>query len=341
MMTFKLSESAARLIVLSMSALSHVAYSIAMHFQMLAIDLDGTLLDSRGRVSEANRRAVRAARQAGVLVVPCTGRGWRESLSVLEQLYDGVREDFGNEDANPAEAAAFDSPGVFVTGAQVCDARTGRSLDLAMMEPHLALEVVDRLRDLPEAVLVYSDAAQSGYDYLVTGKGELTPNTRWWFEQWNARVAHSPCQSIDDLSCPLRVGVVATLRRMQAAVERLTPAMADRVFFHHFEAVQQPDPRDSMHILEIFAAGVDKWRGLQWLADAHGISESRIAAIGDEINDVTMIRNSGYGIAMDNGIGAVRAVADHVTTSNDADGVARAIERLLAGEFDPAESAHK
>jgi hydroxymethylpyrimidine pyrophosphatase-like HAD family hydrolase len=97
-----------------------------------------------------------------------------------------------------------------------------------------------------------------------------------------------------------------------------------------FEAVQMPDPSENVHVLEIFAPGVDKWRGLAWLAERHGIRPDQIAALGDQINDVAMIQAAGCGIAMGNAINSVKAAADHVTLDHNQHGVAFAIDQLLA-----------
>lgn len=303
-----------------------------MRYRLIGLDLDGTLLDPQGRVSPANRAAVAAAQMAGAMVVPCTGRGWNESKEVMQAIFgrvdfSGHRRDAARSDADIA------APGIFVSGAAVSDVRTGRSLDLAVIEPHLAHAIVQELRDLPEAVLVFRELSQAGHDYLVTGDGALTPNTQWWFQRSGATVHFQKDVTPADLHHSLRVAVVARQARMAPARQRLERALGDKVFFHHFQAVQNPDPTEAMHILEIFAAGVDKWRGIEWVAQAHGISREEIAVIGDEINDLTMLRQAGCGIAMGNATGEAKAAARYVTLDNHSDGVAHAIEQLLAGTW--------
>ena len=285
-----------------------------MPYRLLGIDLDGTLLNSRGEVPPANLDAIRAAQEGGMLVVPCTGRAWRESRLILEQLPTLDR-------------------GVFVTGACICQTDTGESLNIATIEPHLAHEVVQFLRPLPESVLVFRDANLCGHDYLVTGDGEPTVNTRWWFDVTGATVHTQHQVGPEDLHHTLRVGMVAPTPRIAPLTEKLRTAFGDSVLVQSFAAVQTPDPTQSVHILEVFAAGVDKWRGMRWIARQHGIEAAQIAVIGDEINDVGMLSSAGCGIAMANGIDAARAAADHVTLSNDQGGVAHAIGRLLAGAW--------
>ncbi len=289
-----------------------------MRYRMICIDLDGTLLNSQGSISDSDLRAVEAAVHAGVRVVPCTGRAWCESRHVLRDFPASPRSDTG----------------VFVTGAAVSDLADGRTLDLCVMDPHLVLELVEHLRDLPEAVLVCSDANLTGHDYLVTGNGQVTANTQWWFEMTGTTVRHCTDPSLEDLRHTLRVGLVAAGPRMSQTSRRVSDAFGRRVAVHHFEAVQKPDPDQTVHILEVFPAGVDKWRGLTWLAQKDGIQPGQIVAIGDELNDVAMLEQAGCGVAMANATEAAVCAANRMTRSCDDGGVAHAIESLLAGRWD-------
>jgi HAD superfamily hydrolase (TIGR01484 family) len=86
---------------------------------------------------------------------------------------------------------------------------------------------------------------------------------------------------------------------------------------------------DKYNLVQILAANADKTHALRHLIDHLGLEMAQVVAIGDDINDVEMIRDSGLGIAVANAIPAVKAVAQRVTLSNDEDGVAVAIEELL------------
>ncbi|MCC7203806.1 MAG: HAD hydrolase family protein, partial [Phycisphaeraceae bacterium] len=223
--------------------------------------------------------------------------------------------------------------GVFVGGAAVCLVTDGASLDLAVIEPHLALEAVQTLFDLPEAVLVYQDASLTGHDYLVTGRGSLSPQTQWWFERTESRVRFAQDVTLDDLHHTLRVGIVSTGERMAAVKPVLRDALGERVFLQSFEAVQEARPGVSVHVLEVFAQGVDKWRGIEWLARQRGVAPEQVAVIGDEVNDLAMLRGAGCGIAMANAIDPVKQAARHVTLTCDQHGVAHAIDKLLREEW--------
>ncbi|MFA9479289.1 HAD-IIB family hydrolase [Phycisphaerales bacterium AB-hyl4] len=285
-----------------------------MKYRLIGIDLDGTLLDPGGQVSDENRRAIAAARDAGAIVVPCTGRGWCEARSLLT----GIPE---------LEL------GVFITGASIVRLDTGESLDFAVIEPHLVHELVQSLYHEPESVLVYREADLAGHDYLITGAGSLTPTTQWWFEVGEMTVHFQQNVTVDDLHHSLRVGLAAEGRRLPELEQRLRAAFGDRVFMHHFAAVQKPDPDETVHILEIFARGVDKWRGLSWIADQYGIAPHEVAAIGDEINDLSMLEAAGCGVAMGNAIAPAKAAANRVTATNAEHGVAEAIQRMIDGTW--------
>lgn len=285
-----------------------------MRYRLLGVDLDGTLFDDDARVSDETRAAIADAQSAGLAVVPCTGRAWRESVAMLRNV--------------PGLGA-----GVFVTGAAISDVQTGRSLDLSAIDPNLAAEVVTFLYDMPEAVLVFREAEFAGHDYLVTGRGELSDNTRWWFDQCGAVIHDQPDPTADDLHHTLRIGLVASRPRLDEVTAALRQQFGDRLFMHYFQSVGRPENDGAMFVLEIFAAGVDKWRGLGWIAQQQGIESSQIVTIGDEINDMAMLEHAGCAIAMGNAVDCAKQVADHITTDNRHHGVAHAIAQLISGQW--------
>ena len=113
----------------------------------------------------------------------------------------------------------------------------------------------------------------------------------------------------------------------------LREAFGEKVLVQSFEAITNADPDQEVHILEVFAAGVDKWRGIDWVAYQHGIEPGQIVAIGDQINDLAMLKSAGCSIAMGNAVEAVKEVAGHVTLDCDEHGVAHAIRMLLDGRW--------
>lgn len=285
-----------------------------MNYRLIGIDLDGTLLDPRGRISGANRDAIAAAQAAGAMVVPCTGRAWHESHYLLKDV-PGLEL------------------GVFITGACVADIASGASVDLALVEPGVAREAVEVLRPEPEAVLVFRESSRAGHHYLVTGDGKLTDNTRWWFELTGAQVHFQRGLTLRDLHHTLRVGMVAPGSRVQSLEAKVAGALGGRVQVHSFAALNHESARETVAILEVFAAGAHKWRGLSYVAQQHGIEPHEIATVGDEVNDIAMLESAGCGIAMGNAADAAKRCAAHVTHSNRDDGVAHALHEMIAGRW--------
>lgn len=290
-----------------------------MRYRLIALDLDGTLLNRKGKMSAENARAIAAAQQAGAIVVPCTGRAWVESRMILG--------DYPRHASVPAV-------GVFVGGAAISDLNTGSTLDMAAMEPHLAMELVEHLSSRDEAVLVLRDANITGHDYFVTGSGQLNADTAWWFQYAGCRWHQKHPPTIDDMHHTMRVGLVTHPSQMHDPTTSVIEKFGDRVMLQSFAGVQRPDPAQDLHILEIFARGVDKWRGLRWLADKHDIAPQQVAVIGDEVNDLAMFQNAGCPIAMGNAIEPIKKLAKHVTLDCDQSGVAHAINQLLSGTWD-------
>lgn len=284
-----------------------------MRYRLLAIDIDGTLLDSAGRVPPAHREAIERAKAAGVIVALCTGRGLAESRPAI---------------------AALDHHGpiILAGGSLVADPQTGRTLHRAVIEPALARDVAEHLLTPEQAVLVLVDPEPSDEDYLIVNAAKLTSNTQWWFDQIGAKLRHVDRLAGPDLHHVLRVGIVGPGSLMDPATRSLEETFGRRVFVQSFVAVKQ-DHRDDVYVLEVFASGVNKWSGLSWLAAEHGIPREQVAAIGDHVNDVAMLAEAGCGIAMGNAVEAARQAADCITATNDENGLAVAIDHMLAGRW--------
>lgn len=289
-------------------------------YSLLALDLDGTLLDPAGNISPANLAAVAAARDAGLTVVICTGRGLVECRHFLDRL----------DQTDPV---------VIAGGSMLACPVTSRTLHRFPMDPALARSVVAHIVDDGHAALVLKDRDAAGYDYfVVTGNNPIDPVTRWWFDQ--LKVAVRIGESLDDDEHPehtVRVGLCAPGGRSAGVAARIREAFDGRAVLHYFPAVtpdgDPDDPDDQVLILELFDPQVSKWTAVSWLARQREIPEIRIAAIGDQINDVPMIRHAALGIAMGNAIDEVKGAAKRCTLSNADDGVAHAIERILDGRW--------
>lgn len=299
-------------------------------YDILALDLDGTLFGPDGAVSSANARAVRRARQAGIEVVICTGRGYKESGKAIEAI--NAREPAAGRDVAPMVTAG---------GAMIINANTGRTMHCWPIDPSTVADVCALFAELGRAPMLLKDFDAAGFDYLVVTTGPLEPPSQWWFSVMPVEVRF--VQSLDADGHPehtVRVGFAADRVTMSSLAERVRERFADHVLIHSFPAVAGTSADsdagvkdDSIHILEIFDVSVSKWTAIHRLAAEQGVPRERVAAIGDEINDLAMIEGAGLGIAMGNAISEVKEAAAKVTAPHSQDGVAHAIDEILAGSW--------
>lgn len=299
-------------------------------YDLIALDLDGTLFGPDGKVSSANSTAVEAARRAGIEVVICTGRGLVESRTAIE----AIRADL------PARGRDV-APVVTAGGAMVCDAASGRTLHRWPMREDLVRRLCDHFARAKRAPLVLKDRDAAGYDYLVINSGPIEYPTQWWFSVMDVKVRFM--DSLDEDEHPehsVRVGFAAEASRMAELARTVKAEFGRETLTQHFAAIAGNSLRtrdgakdESIHLLEVFDPQVSKWTAVYRLALEQGIPRERIAAIGDEVNDMAMIEGAGLGIAMANAVPEILAAAKIVTRSNREDGVAYAIERILAGEW--------
>jgi hydroxymethylpyrimidine pyrophosphatase-like HAD family hydrolase len=302
-------------------------------YDLIAIDLDGTLLCPRGEVSAPNVAAIRRARERGVRVTVCTGRGMIECRHITDQIDQH-------------------DPVVVAGGAMLACPRTLGTIHRFAMNPSLVGELTDCMLAHGHAALLLKDPDQTahdpaaasaantrGHDYLIVsprGWEGIDPVTRWWFKTLNVPVrVVSRLDEDDHPHCTVRVGVCGTRRATNAVAHEIRTQFTHRTTLHHFNAVvpgTNPESTDDhILILEAFDQQVNKWTAISWLANREGINPERVAAIGNDINDVAMLERAGLGVAMANAIPEARDAADRHTLANDQDGVAHAIDRILAG----------
>ena len=292
-------------------------------YDLLALDLDGTLLDARSEVSPRNAAAVAAARAAGLRVVICTGRGLVECRHILQRI----------DQRDPVVVAG---------GSIIADPVSSRTIHRFGVDLALVAHAVERLVAHDHPALVLKDPCEAGYDYLVVdgpSRIPLDPVTLWWFDAMNVRVRFA--RSLDDDEHPehtVRVGACGRAGAMASIRADLAAACEGRACVHHFPAVVAPEHAsraggETLHVLELFDIGATKWSAVSRLMAGWGIEPARVAAIGDEINDESMIRGAGLGVAMGNAVPIVREHAARTTLPNTQDGVAHAIDQILSGAW--------
>lgn len=287
----------------------------------LAIDLDGTLLSPDATVSERNRAAVARARDAGITVLVCTGRGLAESRRALDAI--------GQLD-----------PVVVAGGSIVADPTTAATLHRATIHTDIVRAATDIFHSERVPALVLKDPADLDYDYLVLEGAQRHPldaTTKWWFGEHKLRVrtgAHTHDDEHPEHT--VRVGMCAVGSISARAARAAEKKLGDSIVMHDFAAVHPQDhAAEITHILELFSPSATKWGGIEWICKDRNLDPARIAAIGDEINDLTMIENAGLSVAMGNAKPAIKQAAHYHTGTNAESGVADAIDHILSGRWAP------
>ena len=275
-----------------------------MRYRLLALDLDGTALDPAGDLTDDVRDAVAAARASGLRVVLCTGRRFRTALPVAQEL-------------------SLSGAIVVNNGVLVKDLASGRTLSHRYLSDGVSAEVLALVREAGSP-LVYVDAYEERIDILIEDYGRAHPFQREYLEDntdFTRVVDDLENTGRDDVIMMSTMGDEATLRALRSRAER---DLGRRVRMH---SLINKNYRGQ--ILEFLAPGTGKWPALRRIAADEGIDPRQIAAVGDDDNDVEMIRGAGLGIAMGNAVDSAKAAAVHVTRSNAEGGVVEAIERVL------------
>jgi Cof subfamily protein (haloacid dehalogenase superfamily) len=276
---------------------------------MIAIDLDGTLLSPGGKVTPRTKAAVHRALESGFLVCFATGRNFIESQTVLDAV------------------AHFDSA-VFVGGAMVIDTRQRITLHRTLMEPQLARDLCDFFENQGHAALALQDHGTAEFDYLISQGMDLDQSTRNWLMITTNRVAYRADLRHHSHAHTIRVSMVASVDEARRVHAELLNQFGERIASHPIFVHSV----GSM-LIEVFDPAVNKWEGIMHIARWHGIEPHEIIAIGDDVNDVPMIRNAGLGVAMGNAQPELLEIADVVIARNGEDGLAEFLEELVADQL--------
>ena len=274
-------------------------------YQLIAIDIDGTLLDSQSQLRPRVRAALRRAIEADVLVLLCTGRRYYSALPV-------------------AEDAGLELPLVCHSGALVKDTGTHATLASTPLQEAELDSLLDALDAVGYTPLVYVDAHEQGLDFVVPADAPLTV----WHEDYLAknagRYAMVPTLRDGLPADVVQVCTFAAIDELRAFQATLSERVREPVTCHLLSS-----PHYLGHFLEFQSAAASKWVAVEALARSRGIVPDEIMAIGDDENDISMLRNAGLGVAMGNAAYAVKSAADLVTASNDDEGVGRVVEKIL------------
>lgn len=277
------------------------------NIRMVALDLDGTLLNSDKKITDESRKMLYRAAEQGIEIVPCTGRffgGMPESVRKLPFLHYAIT----------------------VNGASVYDVREQKELYSSCIPWEKAIEAIEFIETLP-CPLVY-DAYIENWGWMPRKMQEnvdpFGPDPHYLKM---LKTFRTPVEDLKEF-----------IRENKKDVQKLQIYMLpSEVENHKAEFMKAIDEKfDWMAVtssvinnIEMNFADANKGAALMALAEYLGISREQVAAFGDGSNDLTMIKEAGFGVSMENGVPELRELAEYVTRNNDHEGVAFGFRKFL------------
>lgn len=267
---------------------------------MIGLDLDGTLLSDKKELLPYTREVLRRAIERGIVVLAATGRPWTGIPQELRE-FPGIRY------------------ALTANGARIIDQQENRIIEEKLLSPEQALkalEICGRYDTLQE---VYFD----GQGYLAADQMSQIEKYHKNPNMWEyVRTTRLPVPNIRKLVEQENRGLDKT-QALFADMEEKQRAWEDLEAEGEFELVGS-----LKYNIEINAPGVNKGTGLVTLGRYLGIRREEIMACGDGDNDTAMLREVGFGVAVENAEDEVKQAADYITASNEDEGVAKAIEKF-------------
>ncbi len=277
--------------------------------RLIAIDVDGTLLDGRGRLPARNRLAVHRAIDAGVRVVLVTGRAFHHARPVAEAL---------------APERAPDALALIVSNGALTKRLDGATLDRRLLPRETARALVAAMRPRGQGIAVIFDRPDAR-QYVYEGIDWSHPQRAWYYERNRAFMTRvEPIETaLDD--DPVQVaftGGVAGMRALAAEVRRRPEAAGVTPTLTEYAA------RD-FSLLDLVAGGCSKGTALAAWSRRLGVEPDAVMAVGDNLNDREMLAFAGRPVVMGNAVEALGEPGWEITATHDECGLADAIDKVI------------
>ncbi len=262
--------------------------------RMVALDLDGTLLNSNHVVTDRNCAVLQELAEQGVIVVLVSGRMHQSILPISNQI-------------------GLENPIISYNGGLVKHAKTGKVFHHTPITATTAMDLVD-----------YCDQKELHLNFCLDDQLYIRAES-FWSELYESRTGVR-ATAVGDLRRlsggePTKMQVLDTPEKVEHLLVHFQEDFGDRLYI----------TRTQIEYIEFMNPHVSKGPALEALATEFGISMNFVTAFGDGYNDMSMMAAAGFSVAMGNSINELKQCADYVTESNDNDGVAHAVERLLLG----------
>lgn len=276
--------------------------------KIIALDLDGTLLDSEKRLSDGNRAALEEASKRGILIVPTTGR-------FFDMMPQAVRD------------LPFVRYAITINGAQVYD----RETDTAIVRDEIPLEMAIEVMRLLDGYDVIYDCYRKNWGWMTAGLQDKAED--YATDGHYVRIVREFRNPVPELKSYLESTAAEGDVQKIMLFARNVPG-SESVAKEVTEAVGRRFPSikitsSTWNNLELNIKTAHKGNSLRRFAEHLGYTLDNCMSIGDGLNDLSMIESAGLGVAMANAHPRVLEAADRVTLSNDEDGVAAAIREYV------------
>jgi Cof subfamily protein (haloacid dehalogenase superfamily) len=278
-----------------------------MPVQLIALDIDGTLLSSRFTVSERNRAAIAEATRRGIEVALVTGRRYDFAMPVARQI---------------------DSPlTMIVNNGALVRSKEGETRMRHLLARNTAARVLEAMASWRDAASVVFDRPLA--NQVMLEKIDLEDGIRGAYYRRNLQFLGEArpletCLTED----PIQIMFAGRLKPMRAAEQALRGVSFAEEFWMAVTTYEQKD----FSMIDVINPRVTKGTTLAEWAALRGIAPQEILAIGDNHNDAEMLSLVGIPVVMENAVPELKTRGWHVTHTNDEDGVAAAIERFVLRE---------
>jgi len=278
-----------------------------MAIRLIAVDIDGTLLNSRWEVSAANQEAIAEATRRGIEVALVTGRRFDFAMPVAQQI---------------------DSPlTMIVNNGALIRTKEGQTLLRHLLARETARRVLLATEAWREATAVVFDRPKANQVMLQSIDWEDPTRGGYYRRNRDFLAEAKPLESCLDED-PIQVmftGGVASMRQAELVLRSVQ-------FAKEFSLAVTVYEEKDFSMLDVIHPAVSKGAALAEWAGARGVAREEILAMGDNHNDLEMLSFAGVPVVMGNSVPELKERGWHVTRSNDEDGVAAAIERFVLPE---------
>jgi 5-amino-6-(5-phospho-D-ribitylamino)uracil phosphatase len=275
-----------------------------MPIRVIAVDLDGTLLNSKLEISQANRQALAAVSERGIRIVIITGRRYHSARPLLNSL--------------PFPVTLVTSNGAVIR------TQSGELLHHNFLPREIAIHSLEAAIDYrPYAVAIFDNPGRG--QVMMQQNASPDGPLRWYL-----KTAPDLLLQVADLPSALPGNPIQVMfGGAPAFLEPLEYLLRESNVGRHVHLTWTKYFERDISLLDVMNLGCSKATGLQWLLDEMDCDASEVMAVGDNYNDLEMLQMAGYPVVMGNCSPGLAGDGWHLTHSNDQDGVAAAINTLV------------